>query len=117
MDIDIKAVLTRIDLRLVELGIPKEKFYAESGISSASYSQWNTGTHKPSAKKLNMVADYLGISPEYLLTGEQKEKPTREGELTEIQKEAMAFIRTLSPEQLSRFIKMGEAAFSGEDLS
>lgn len=77
MEINVKEVLMRIELRLLELDIPKEKFYTESGISSASYSQWNTGTHKPTTKKLKSIANYLGVTLEYLQTGEaQKEQPT-----------------------------------------
>ena len=78
---NIADVLKRVELRLTELEVSKEKFYAESGISSASYSQWNKGVHEPTPKKLKQMADYLNITMEYLLTGEgQKEKPTPEAE-------------------------------------
>lgn len=84
MEFDTKGILSRIDAELLDLNISKEKFYSESGVSSASYSQWNTGTHKPTKKKLKLAADYLGVTLEYLLTGEgqkelltpQKETPT-----------------------------------------
>lgn len=83
-NIDVKGVLRRIEMRMAELEIPKEKFYAESGVSSASYSQWNTGTHKPTIKKLKSVANYLGVSLNYLLTGkDQKGSSPQGGELTE----------------------------------
>lgn len=76
-------ILKRIDVCLAERGISKEKFYSESGVSSASYSQWNKGVHEPTAKKLKQIADYLNISMQYLLTGEeQKESPPQGGELS-----------------------------------
>lgn len=73
-------ILKRIDVCLAERGISKEKFYSESGVSSASYSQWNKGVHEPTTKKLKQIADYLNVSMQYLLTGEeQKEKPPAQG--------------------------------------
>ena len=72
---EISAMLTRIEIRMAELGMSKEEFYEKSGISSASFSQWNTGVHKPTKKKLGQAAAALSVSLEYLLTGEQKEKP------------------------------------------
>lgn len=72
---EISAILTRIEIRMAELGMSKEEFYEKSGISSASFSQWNTGVHKPTKKKLGQAAAVLNVSLEYLLTGEQKEKP------------------------------------------
>ena len=72
---EISAILTRIEIRMAELGMSKEEFYEKSSISSASFSQWNTGVHKPTKKKLGQAAAVLNVSLEYLLTGEQKEKP------------------------------------------
>lgn len=83
-------VLKRVELCLVELGIPKEKFYAESGISSASYSQWNKGIHEPTSKKVKQMADYLGVTLHYLLTGEgQKEAPPAEPEAKDLNRQAL----------------------------
>lgn len=82
---EIDAILRRIEIRMAELGMSKEEFYEMSGISSASYSQWNTGAHKPTKKKLADAAKTLKVSLEYLLTGEEDEKkpaPISENELT-----------------------------------
>lgn len=61
------AIIKRIELRLAEVGMSKTEFYKRSGISSASYSQWNTGLYTPSERKLKNAAECLGISFEYLL--------------------------------------------------
>ena len=75
MQIDVKEVIKRVEVRLAEIGMSKAEFYRKSGISSASFSQWNTGVNSPSMKKLKNASDCLGVSLDYLLTGEQKEKP------------------------------------------
>lgn len=80
---DTLAIIKRIELRLAELGMSKAGFYKLSGISSASYSQWNTGKYKPSESKLRSAAECLGVSFEYLCYGvEQKTEkaPTAAGE-------------------------------------
>ena len=60
---------------LAERGIDKKKFYEDCGITSASYSLWNTGKTNPRMKNLEIIADYLHVPVSYLLEGkEQKEK-------------------------------------------
>lgn len=83
---DTLAIIKRIELRLAEMGMSKADFYKLSGISSASYSQWNTGKYKPSESKLRSAAECLGVSFEYLCYGvEQKTEkaPTAAGERSE----------------------------------
>lgn len=87
MQIDTSSVLRRIEIRLAEIEMPKQVFYEKSGISSGSYSQWNTGMHSPSLKKLQKAALVLGVPVEYLLYGDApaasegaKKAPTGEGE-------------------------------------
>lgn len=70
MQIDTSSVLRRIEIRLAEIEMPKQVFYEKSGISSGSYSQWNTGMHSPSLKKLQKAALVLGVPVEYLLCGD-----------------------------------------------
>ena len=70
---DTLAIIKRIEMRLSELGMSKADFYKISGISSASYSQWNTGMYKPSEKKLRSAAKCVGVSYEYLCNGAQNE--------------------------------------------
>ena len=76
--IDTLAIIKRIELRLAELGMSKAEFYSKSGISSASYSQWNTGKYKPSDAKLNSAALALDTTVDYLC-GKEK-APTNIGE-------------------------------------
>ena len=69
-------IVNRINSLLAERGIDKKKFYEDCGITSASYSLWNTGKTKPRMKNLETIAEYLHVPVSYLLEGkEQKEKP------------------------------------------
>lgn len=76
---DVSTILKRIELRRIELGMSKTEFYEKSGISSATYSQWNTNTFQPSRRKLMAAASALKMTYEELVgqetTIEQKEIP------------------------------------------
>ena len=109
-------IVARINTLLAQKGIQKKDFFSACGITSATFSQWNTGEIKsPRKKSLKRVADFLGVSLEYLLYGDGEEKesapdPKTEG-YSELQKAAIEFVLSLPPDKLERFVKMGRAAF------
>ena len=75
-------IVSRINGLLAEKGISKRDFYRDCGITSASYSLWNTGKTTPRMKNLEVIANYLETTTDYLLTGlgEKEKAPTQEGE-------------------------------------
>lgn len=44
-----------IETKLIKFDIPKDVFYAESGVSTANMSQWRTGKFNPSSKAIEKV--------------------------------------------------------------
>lgn len=62
-------IVKRINALLLERGISKKQFFQDCGITSAAYSQWNTGKTAPRQDNLVTIASYLGTTAEYLLTG------------------------------------------------
>ena len=106
MQIDTKRVLRRIELRLTEIDMEKGEFYTKSGISSGSYSQWNTEAHQPSLKKLRAAASVLGVSLEYLLYGDGEEKESAPDPKTEgVDDKIVRFIRSASAEELAEILR------------
>ena len=75
-------IVSRINGLLAEKGISKRDFYRDCGITSASYSLWNTVKTTPRMKNLEVIANYLETTTDYLLTGlgEKEKAPTQEGE-------------------------------------
>lgn len=59
---DGKAIARIIDSELASRGISKAEFYENSGVSSATLSQWRTGKYDPTADKLAKIEKCLGIS-------------------------------------------------------
>ena len=105
---EVDAILSRMEIRMAELGMSKEHFYELSGISSASFSQWNTGAHKPTKKKIGQAAAVLGVSFEYLWFGEEQNKPTltEEDELTELQTKVLQRVKKASDAKLLAIIAL-----------
>lgn len=51
----------------------------ETGVSTATLSSWKTGRYVPKPDKLQKIAEYFGVSTEYLRTGKDTEKKSISG--------------------------------------
>lgn len=79
-----QQIVNRINALLAEKGISKKQFYSDCDITSASFSLWNKGKTQPTLKNLEKIADYLGVSIAYLMSGyDSKKDPAANGEVTE----------------------------------
>ncbi len=54
-------------------GVTAYRVGKETGISTATLTQWKKGVSTPKQDKLQKIADYFNVSLEYLMTGEEKE--------------------------------------------
>lgn len=63
-----------VEAELQKLGVAKSTFYKDTGISSATFSQWRNNIYSPSSAAIRKVEEYLGVS--FTLTsGHKKETP------------------------------------------
>lgn len=61
--------------RLLEkYGITAYKVAKETGISTATLTNWKRGRYTPKPDKLQKIADYFGVPLSYLLTGKEEEE-------------------------------------------
>ena len=64
--------------RFVELlqkhGVTAYKVSKATGISNGSLSDWKSGRSTPKYESLSKIADFFGVSVDYLLGKEEKEK-------------------------------------------
>lgn len=100
---------------LKDSGITAYKVSKETGISTATLTSWKKGNYTPKADKLQKIADYFGVSMEYLLTGEEdKGVAKRDILLTDQERELLDIFRYLNnPGELlryARYLKDGEKA-------
>lgn len=52
-----------------ENGVNASIVSRETGISTSTFSSWKRGEYTPKQEKLKKVADYFGVTLEYLMTG------------------------------------------------
>lgn len=57
---------------LNERGITAYKVAQETGVTTATLSSWKKGRYTPKREKLQKIADYFGVTVDYLMTGEEK---------------------------------------------
>lgn len=115
---DRAPIVTRINALLAKKNISKAEFYEKCNLTSASYSNWNTGKTRPKMKNIEKIARFLGVTSEYLLYGDGEEKesapdPKTEGakwDNDEDFKEAVALLKKMDKETLRVFVKAARGA-------
>lgn len=50
-------------------GVTPYRVCKETGLTTATISNWKAGRYTPKADKLQKIADYFGVTLEYLMTG------------------------------------------------
>lgn len=65
------TTVERIQQKLDEKGIKPAKMSKDLGFSNGLFSQWKSGLQKPSAEKIEKIAEYLNCSVDYLM-GKEK---------------------------------------------
>lgn len=110
-------IVARINTLLAQKGIQKKDFFSACGITSATFSQWNTGEIKsPRKKSLKRVADFLGVSVEYLLYGDGEEKESAPDPKTEdvspTVQELFDFIDTATDAELNELLRYAQFLMS-----
>lgn len=61
-------------------GIKPYTVAKQTGISTATLSNWKAGRYTPKADKLQLIADFFNVSIEYLRTGKSTEKESISGQ-------------------------------------
>lgn len=85
----------------------------ELGLGSSNVAQWKKGS-TPRPEVLQAIADYFQVSVASLLGHDEKQKnpaPEVGDGLTDLQREAVEFVKTLDDEQLRQFIRLSKAFF------
>lgn len=61
--------------KLCELkGVTAYRVAQETGVTTATLSNWKADKYTPKQDKMQKLADYFGVSLDYLMTGKEKEE-------------------------------------------
>ena len=101
---------------LSKYGVTAYRVAKETGITTATLTNWKQGKYTPKQDKLQKIADYFGVSLDYLMTGNITE-PVKEKapELTarderDIKKDLDSLREKLANKEF------GPAAYDGQDI-
>ena len=100
---------------LSKYGVTAYKVAKETGITTATLSNWKQGKYTPKQDKLQKIADYFGVSLEYLMTGKEEVVKEKAPELTarderDIAKDLDSIMNKLTSGEA------GPASYDGEEL-
>lgn len=99
---------------LQKYGITAYKVSKATGVTQTSLSNWKSGRSTPSAKTLQKIADYFGVSIEYLMTGKEdiieKETILTSKDERDIAKDLDSLMNKL------RNSEDGPASYDGEEI-
>ena len=62
-----------LDELLIKRGLTRADVSKATGISQSSFHDWKIGRSKPKKDKVKLIADFLGVTVDFLETGEEKE--------------------------------------------
>lgn len=71
----------------INVGISQVEMASRLGVAKSTYSMYESGKREPNMQTIRKIADILGVSVEYLITGEEKENYYLNEETTRIAQE------------------------------
>ena len=100
---------------LEKYGLTAYKVSKATGIAGSTFSDWKNGRSNPKQDKLQKIADYFGVSLEYLMTGKEDAVKEKAPELTarderDIAKDLDSIMNKLTSGEA------GPASYDGEEL-
>ena len=63
---------------LEERGVTAYKVSKATGIAGSTFSDWKSGRSTPKQDKLQKIADYFGVSVDFLITGKEEDVAQKE---------------------------------------
>lgn len=77
---EILLLLSRIDYQLSSKGISYADFYSAVGVSASAVSKWRKGATRPRKTVIENIAQYLGVSVDYLMGLDNEKAATPKGD-------------------------------------
>ena len=95
-------------------GVTAYKVSKETGVTQSTLSDWKRGRSTPKSDNMKKIADYFGVSVDYLMTG--KDEPKQKApELNKRDERDIAKDLEILREKLANK-ELGPAAYDGEDI-
>ena len=97
---------------LQKKGVSSYKVAKEAGVTQTALSNWKSGRSTPTAKTLQKIADYFGVTIDYLMTGDDSsEQGLTARDNRDIAKDLENIMEKLTSGE------NGPASYNGEEIS
>lgn len=97
---------------LQKRGVSSYKVAKEAGVTQTALSNWKSGRSTPTTKTLQKIADYFGVTIDYLMTGDDSsEQGLTEKDNRDIAKDLDSIMEKLTSGE------NGPASYNGEEIS
>lgn len=108
--------IDKINRLLAEKGWTGADLSRAIGVSSGTYSQWNTRLTKPSRPKLRLIAEALGVPVESLLSDDELPPETKKAPVPEDEglQEYLELMSQMTTEQLQKWLLLGKMIVEGK---
>ena len=107
-----EPVFERIERLLSDQGKTKQSLEQLLGLSRGTYSNWKLGKSKSYLKQIDVIAEFLNVSPNYLLRG--IEDAPDSGTQTPIEDEMLRVFRKLDPRKQECLIQVARTLLMDE---
>ena len=105
-----EQVFERIERLLNDRGKSQQNLLAVLGMNRSTYSNWKQGRSKSYLKHIDEIAEFMGVSPGYLLRG--IEDGPEEGTKTAAEDEMLRVFRKLSTKKKECVIQVARTLLS-----
>lgn len=88
-------------------GLSQYSFAAELGVAQSTIGGWESGTREPNLSTLNRIADYFGVTVDYLL-GRASAPPVQREETPPLLASLIASFKELNAEGQERLVEQAD---------
>lgn len=76
------------------------------GVAASTFNDWMKAKKYPRIDKIEIMANYFGISKSDLIEEKENKKPTYDSELSDAKREFIDFVGSLSDEEVRSMLRM-----------
>lgn len=99
---------------LEKYGVTAYKVSKATGIAGSTFSDWKSGRSTPKQDKLQKIADYFGVTVDYLMTGKEESKEKSQELTARDERDIKKDLDSLREKLLNK--EFGPASYDGQDI-
>lgn len=101
---------------LQKYGVSTYKVSKETNIAQSVFSSWKTGISTPKQDKLQKIADYFGVSVDYLITGKEIKEIPEDSLLKKTEKEVERILESTKVQLTKEGLILDGKPFTDEQM-